>query len=68
MQTNIARPDDYDQPCAAAGARTTIPIVDDDTGARLTIAAMISNEDEYRVALGAARTRRPYQNPMRERS
>jgi len=29
--------------------RTTILIVDDDTTARLTIAAMISNGDEYRI-------------------
>jgi CheY-like chemotaxis protein len=32
--------------------RTTILVVDDDTTARLTISAMISNEDEYRVVLG----------------
>jgi CheY-like chemotaxis protein len=40
-------------------ARTTILVVDDDTTARLTISAMISNEDEYRVVLdsGAAEAR-----------
>ena len=52
MQTNIARMADYDQPYAADHARTTILVVDDDTTARLTISAMISNEDEYRVVLG----------------
>ena len=59
MQTNIARLDDYDQPCDADNTRTTILIVDDDTTARLTISAMISNEDEYRVVLdtGAVRAR-----------
>ena len=103
MQTNIARAADYDQPHAADAARTTILIVDDDATARLTISAMISNEDEYRVILdtgvaqarerlasiepdvivcdflinapelramvyAAARTRRQYQNLMREGS
>ena len=86
MQTNIARASDYDQACTAGNTRTTILIVDDDTTARLTLSAMISNEDEYRVFLGsdrpqtdqrpgatamvyaAARTRRQYQNLMREGS
>jgi CheY-like chemotaxis protein len=49
MQTNIARADDYDQPRAAGNTCTAILIVDDDTTARLTISAMIPNEDEYRV-------------------
>ena len=49
MQTNIARAGDYDQACTAGNTRTTILIVDDDTTARLTLSAMISNEDEYRV-------------------
>ena len=48
MQTNIARVADYDQPHGAAHARTTILVVDDDATARLTISAMISNEDGLR--------------------
>jgi CheY-like chemotaxis protein len=67
MQTNIARAADYDQPRAAGPALTTILVVDDDTTARLTIAAMISNEDEYRVILGTgaaeARERLPSIEP-----
>ena len=61
MLTNIARGDDYDQPHAAAQAPMTIPIVDDDTTARLTIAALIAND-------AAARMRRQYQTPMHEGS
>ena len=67
MQTNIARAADYDQPRAVGQALTTILIVDDDTTARLTIAALISNEDEYRVILGTgaaeARARLPSIDP-----
>ena len=48
MQTNIARASDYDQAWTAGNTRTTILIVDDDTTTRLTLSAMISNEDEYR--------------------
>jgi hypothetical protein len=55
MQTNIARAGDYDKACAAGNTRMTILIVDDDTTARLTLSAMISNEDEYRVFLGSDR-------------
>ena len=55
MQTNIAPAGDYDQAWAARHTRTTILIVDDDTTARLTLSAMISNEDEYRVFLGSDR-------------
>ncbi len=47
----LTRTDDYDQPRATGDPRTTILIVDDDTAARLTISAMISNDD-YRVVLG----------------
>lgn len=47
----LARSDDETQPHTAANTRTTILIVDDDTAARLTISAMISNDD-YRVVLG----------------
>jgi CheY-like chemotaxis protein len=47
--------------------RTTILVVDDDTTARLTISAMISNEDEYRVILDSgaleARERLPAIQP-----
>ena len=74
MQTNIARAADYDQACTAGNTRTTILIVDDDTTARLTLSAMISNEDEYRVFLGTgaaeARERLPriYSTPARMRS
>ena len=64
MQTNIAR---IVQPDAADHARTTILVVDDDATARLTISAMISNEDEYRVVLGTgaaeARERLPLIEP-----
>ena len=64
MQTNSAR---IVQPGAADHARTTILVVDDDTTARLTISAMISNEDEYRVVLGTgaaeARERLPLIEP-----
>ena len=67
MQTNIACVADYDEPHAAGHARTTILVVDDDTTARLTISAMISNEDEYRVVLGTgaaeARERLPLIEP-----
>ncbi|MDB6014833.1 MAG: hypothetical protein JWL65_7083 [Gammaproteobacteria bacterium] len=67
MQTNIARAGDYDQACAAGNTRTAILIVDDDTTARLTLSAMISNEDEYRVFLGSgaaeARERLPLIEP-----
>jgi CheY-like chemotaxis protein len=67
MQTNIARAADYDQACTAGNTRTTILIVDDDTTARLTLSAMISNEDEYRVFLGTgaaeARERLPLIEP-----
>jgi DNA-binding response OmpR family regulator len=47
----LARAHDETQPHTAGNTRTTILIVDDDTGARLTISAMISNDD-YRVVPG----------------
>jgi hypothetical protein len=47
----LARADDETQPHAAGNTRTTRLIVDDDTAARLTISAMISNDDD-RVVLG----------------
>jgi DNA-binding NtrC family response regulator len=67
MQAKQARADDYDQPRPADNMRTTILIVDDDTAARLTISAMISNDD-YRVILGTgaaeARDRLAQEDPV----
>jgi CheY-like chemotaxis protein len=65
MQTNIARQDDYDQPRVAVNTLTTILIVDDDTTARLTISAMVSNE-EYRVILGTGATEARERLPLIE--